>query len=136
MRHLRPLIIGLVIVAGISIYPTLRVGLTGFKLIKIAKNTLKNTQDYTQNLFSANEEDQINQANQLKANLNELNETLLKFNQQTSKNWLAQKIIADKQTQLKLAPDLISIVQQILTGKQSYVLLFQNTEELRATGGF
>ena len=49
---------------------------------------------------------------------------------------IAQKIIADKQTQLDLAPDLLTIIQKLLTGKQSYVLLFQNSEELRATGGF
>ena len=136
MHRLRLLIIGLVIAGGIILYPTLRVGLTGIKLIKISKDTLESTQNYTQNFFSNNEEEQKKQTNQLKTDLKKLDETLLKFNSQVSKSWIAQQTIADKQTQLELAPDLVTIAQKILTGKQNYVLLFQNSEELRATGGF
>jgi hypothetical protein len=136
MHRLKLLKIGLIIAVIILLYPTFRAGITGFKLIGIAQDTLVSTQDYTQNLFSDNSVDQKETADQLKTDLDNLSQTLLKFNQQSSQSWLIQKIITDKQAQLDLAPDMITIAQKIMTGEQNYVLLFQNTEELRATGGF
>lgn len=136
MYRSRPFLIGLAIVVGVLIYPTLRVGWTGIKLAKTAQATLASTQNYAQNLFSTNQAEQQQQTTQLKADLHQLDQVLTKFNQQASQSWIAQKIIASKQAQLDLAPDLLTIAQKILTGKQTYVLLFQNSEELRATGGF
>ncbi len=135
MHRLKPVLIGLIIIS-IFLYPTLKVGLTGIKLISVSKTTLNSTQNYTQNLFIADKNKQTQQAQQLKTNLQQLHLVLTKFNHQTQTNWLAQKIIANKKNQLELAPDLISIAQKLLTGQQTYALLFQNTEELRASGGF
>ncbi len=134
MNRLKPFLVGLIIV--IFTYPTIQASWTGIKLTKAAKKTIKSTQIYTQNLFSNDKKEQKKQANQLKLDLKKLEQNLLKFNHQISKSWIAQQVVTDRQIQLNLAPDLITIAQKILTGKQTYVLLFQNSEELRATGGF
>ena len=136
MHRLKLLKIGLVVAVIILLYPTFKIGITGIRLVRAGRNTLISAQDYAQNFFSTDKERQIDQAKQLKTDLNKLSQTLTTFNDQSPKSWLTQKMLADKQAQLDLAPDLITIVQKVMTGEQSYVLLFQNTEELRAAGGF
>jgi len=135
MSRLKQFAFGLIIVA-IFTYPTLRAGWTGIRLIKITDQTIESGRVYAQNLFSTNKEEQKQQAEQLKTDLKKSEQVLFKFNHQVSESWIAQRVIADKQTQLDLALDLITIAQKILTDEQTYVLLFQNSEELRATGGF
>jgi hypothetical protein len=128
---------GIIVIVAIFTYPLLRAGWTGMRLIKITDQTIESGRAYAQNIFSTNGEEQDQQAEQLRTDLNKLEQLLFKFNRQTSESWIAQKIMSDKQKiQINLAPDLITIAQKILTGKQTYVLLFQNSEELRATGGF
>ena len=136
MNRWRTFVIGLVAIIIVLSYPTLRSVWTGIKLLKAVNRTTVSTQTYAQNLFLADQKKQEQQVTQLKMDLDDLEQIILKFNQQASKSWIVKRIITDRQPQLDVAPDLINIAQKILTGEQTYVLLFQNSEELRATGGF
>lgn len=133
------IILLLIIFVGFSL-PTLKLALTSLKLIKISQQTLISATNYGQNIFIDNPKKQQTNAVELKTNLIKLDQTLNTFINQSQKSWLAKKIIKNQYDQLydqlTIGQDLAVIAEKILTGKQNYVLLFQNSEELRATGGF
>jgi len=65
-------------------------------------------------------------------------EALDNINRQLPKTWLLQHFVSQERlTQLQEVVSLGKIVQQeVLTGPQTWVVLFQNPQELRPTGGF
>lgn len=130
------LIIVVLIIALALFYPTLKAVGSAFRLLNTSKKALISAQDYSQHLFSNDLKKQQAVATSFKNDLNELSQNLIKFNTQADKSWIARQVISSKKDQLLTAQDLISIAQDLLSGEQTYALLFQNSEELRATGGF
>ncbi len=127
------LVVLVVIVALIAFFPTLRAGFIGFKLINQSHQILESSLTYTQNFFSNKDK---SPAEQLLSDLKTTEKTFLEFNQQANESWLIKKLLTNRKNQLDLAMELIQATQHFLIGEQTYVLLFQNSEELRATGGF
>ncbi|MBU2543100.1 DUF4012 domain-containing protein [Patescibacteria group bacterium] len=129
------IIVFVIIIIGLS-FPTFKLAFTGLKLAKISQQTLANINNYGQNFFTDNSPQQQINVTELKKNVDKLSQTLDAFINQSRQSWLANKVIKDLNSQLVVSQDLVFVAQKLLKGKHAYVLLFQNSEELRATGGF
>lgn len=72
----------------------------------------------------------------LQSNLAKLSLRLGKFNQQAQNSTLSNQLAPKQLHQLDQAQQLLETLHLFLSTNQTYILLFQNTEEIRATGGF
>lgn len=78
---------------------------------------------------------------ELQTPLMTLQQKLEKLSQRLDNGYLAPRILPSRYTkQLTIASsalkDFIPFLDTLTTGKQSWVIIFQNSDELRATGGF
>ncbi len=74
---------------------------------------------------------------QPKVTVTQLINQSLEVAQLARSSWLLRLIQPDAMKHLTLASqDLTTLNQSLLTGNHTYVLVFQNTDEIRATGGF
>jgi hypothetical protein len=136
MKNKWPLIILLLIIVGYLVFPLIKLTFTGLKLAKNSSQTLKSATIYAQNLFSSDQEEQRSYSEKLKIDLKITGDTLNSFINQSQKSRLAKLFINDRFKQLNTAQELIPAAEKLLAGNHTHILLFQNSEELRATGGF
>ena len=126
--------LALLILTTITIifWPALRAGTAGARLYFQHKSLITSAQNYAQRFFTSDQ----SSATTLTNELNHFNQRLNNFNHQAQRSWILNKLIPTQLNQLTILSRITSAMRIILTGQQNYVLLFQNSEELRATGGF
>jgi len=87
-------------------------------------------QSITQNLLTTQE---TASSHSLRSSVNQL-QTLAQLYQ---KSWIIRRLTPAQAPRIEAGEALLSLISnQVLTGKKRYLILFQNNQELRATGGF
>lgn len=107
----------------------------GIKLTQAIRQIESSAANYAQTLTATNNQAAAN-VDQFRQDFNQLNQRLANFIQRVEKSPLAQQVMQDRFNQLKSAHKLLIASYNILDGRHTYILLLQNSEELRATGGF
>lgn len=115
--------------------PSFELWRLGLKIIIQAQQTLATVDHYSQNFFQPQNQTQAELKN-LKTSLQQLEQLLYSFNQQLESQFLLSSRLKKFKSPLKTVELAISNSLQLLSGQHTYLLLLQNSEELRATGGF
>lgn len=114
-------------------YPTLRALPSAVRLSLSAKKLLETTQVYAQDFFTPPSKEV---AFNFESEIVQTNNAFQEFNQLSNKSKILKRLLAEHRQEKNFALDLLSLLPNLLSGEKSYVFLFQNSEELRATGGF
>lgn len=111
----------------------------GLQIIQSAAELQIIFSSYTDSLAGSTEPSSISDADE---HLSNISKQILNIKQEVSKSWLMKKIISQEQiNQLDelqaYLPALIALTSQFNNDPdQKWVILLQNTDEIRATGGF
>ncbi len=108
----------------------------GLTAIIDAEQLLQTTSAYTEQMLG-NSDQHDDQVLKFKAELNHLAKQTEKLSSSSERSWLIKKFVSPSQLQqIKDVQQLLTTLPQLLSGQHTYLIIFQNSEELRATGGF
>ena len=136
MKRSKIIILGAAIGLVLLLIPFLKSSWYAWQLYNSSQPLLSATQTYLQNFFLTNKEEGRRQADAFKQQFQISLDQLRNFNKNIQNKPIISKLLGEKKNYLDTAYDLGVIINNITSGQKSYIFLFQNTEELRATGGF
>jgi hypothetical protein len=112
---------------------------TGLELIDTSSGCRQQTQTYLEtNLAAGPQADRRQAAEQLRSCLSKIDSQLAALNSAAGQSWLIQHqpIWRKLETKLPLAQQALAAAQTLLTDQHTIIILLQNSQEIRATGGF
>lgn len=111
---------------------------TGLETVDIAASLANNLDSMISNLFTETSTDKLDLVTDFQSDLESLEKNLNYIRASNNRSFFAKKLLPLSQldTLSELTRDFQVISSQLLSGEHTYILVFQNSDELRASGGF